>query len=157
MSGGPISGEELRGGWKRYLFEKLLGQKKCVRITRVTFLSHVSTTDLQFIISRMKFLRWVKIQRTDISQNTLEALVAMKQLNHLKIIQGSLSDSDVEMICRSNSIATLDLNGDPLTDASLGYLARMDNLKELKLSSTNITESGILEFRAARPDVRVNE
>ena len=158
-SNGPLgiaTHSKLPNSWKRFAVEKLLGNNKYVQITKLEFISGISGEDIQYIVSRMPFLRSIKIQRSDLGKDTINALAAMKHLNRVEIIHCNLTNSDVARLCQSPSISQICLNGNPITDDALKYFEQLPTLKELTLYWTDIGEESIESLETACPDLHVD-
>ena len=141
---------------RRLAVEKLFGEGYYVQITKIEFHSFVGGEDIEYVVSRMPFLRSIKIQRSELDNDTLTALARMKNLNHVTAIHCELSNSDVAVLCQSSTIAYLCLNGNPITNKGIKSLEELASLKELELYWTDVDEDGITALKTARPDVNID-
>lgn len=124
-------------------------------------------------------LEKLDLSSTQIADAGLEHLQGLTRLRELRLAETNVTDAGLEYLQGLSRLETLDLWGTPITDAGLEHLQGLTQLKALFLCHTQVTneglerlktsnrletlelletwadESGVANFKAELPDVKV--
>jgi hypothetical protein len=100
-------------------------------------------------------LRWLQLQGTQISDDSLRHLSPLTQLTRLHLERTPIGDKGVAHLAGLTHLEYLNLYGTQVSDQSIDTLARMTSLKNLYVWQTGITDGGIARLREALPKAEV--
>lgn len=102
-----------------------------------------------------------EFEASAVGDEGLEHLGNLNQLEELQLAGTKLTDEGMRSLGDLRNLRSLDISGTGVTDAGLSYAERMPNLRRLVLDSADrssprgITERGVANLRAARPDLEI--
>lgn len=106
-------------------------------------------------LGKFKALRHLAIHGNGISKSAIDTVSQLKGLTVLQITCEGLRDEDLRYLTKLKELHSLDIRYTSVTDYGLIRLVGMLSLANLYTYESNVTESGIRDFLALRPDVQV--
>ncbi len=98
----------------------------------------------------------LKLEGQEISGDDWQAICELTELHRLSLYDATFDPSQLQNLANLGRLEALGVGKTTLTDESLQWLADIPNLRWLWLSGCDqLTEAGINDFRAVRPDVEV--
>lgn len=91
----------------------------------------------------------------ELTDQALVEIRVMRELQSLWIESSRITDDGIMHLRRCNNVEDLKIRAPMMTDKSLQYLRDMKSLESITLIDTNVSDSGIRNFKKARPDVKV--
>lgn len=98
------------------------------------------TDDVLNGISRITYLKSLKLDSDKISDAQIGALANLKYLSELSLSGTQITDKALETIGKMTSLTKLDLSNTKVTDNGVAKLVELRNLNDLNLSNTAITD-----------------
>lgn len=96
------------------------------------------------VLRRFPFLRILLLRGTNVDEEGLQHLAALKQLNFLDLGNAKgITDRAAELAARCHGLTTLFLDGTLVTDNGLRFLATLPNVTQLYLDRTAVSDSGL--------------
>jgi len=124
----------------------------------VTFLNNPKFSDIDASIIAIAPVQtlWLKLSKTQISDNSIEFIMKLPNLTRLHLENTKISDNAINSIIILQNLEYLNLIETNITDASVQNLSKLKNLKKLYLWKTKITVSGVETLKKALPNLVVD-
>lgn len=128
---------------------------KCTNLNWID-LSRNSITAEQFIRLRpCKNINQMILTECQFTANALRGLELFPLLDELDLSGSSVQDVQLANFGNLKKLKTLRLTTTNITDRGLQHLAAMPNLTSLDISRTKVTQQGILQLRAKKPNLQI--
>jgi len=134
-------------------FEKVAALSRNLKDLTITDLGHPSRDQLRRV-GEFRSLTRLKLTGSDKAE-VLLYVSNLVDLEELIFRSGGIRDNDLTPILSLPKLTLLDLENNRITDAGLRTLSRIPTLKTLILFRTSVTQRGIAEVRALRPDLEI--
>ena len=128
--------------WDAQVAAVRLGTSDEIRVEE----SPVTSTRFRELSHGCERLRTLVIERADLADSDLAALVGTPHLRWLKL-PGSIGDDGAAAVAALKELEILNLPDARLTDAGLRRLASLDRLTLLRLGSPDVTDAGLASLR----------
>jgi uncharacterized membrane protein len=124
----------------------------------VTFLNNPKFSDIDASIIAIAPVQtlWLKLSKTQISDNSIEFIMKLPNLTRLHLENTKITDNAMNSINVLQNLEYLNLIETNITDASVQNLSKLKNLKKLYLWKTKITLSGVETLKKALPNLVVD-
>ena len=107
-------------------------------------------------LTRLRDLRFLSIQRTNINDTGLESAGALTQLNMLLLDDNPITDEGLRHLQRLENLISISLQRDKgITDAGLQYLSGLKNLKAIHFSRNQVSPDAIRELQKSLPNTKI--
>ena len=144
--------------WSVCLDSKKLTPEEWAMMERMEYLRDArlglpAGSDMQHL-ARLKGLSYLQINSKEINDANLANIESLSKLGSLSLTGGRMSDAGIAHLKKLPVLESLSLYNVELDDRGLMSLAQLAALRQLRLDHPpSITEEGIQQFKAARPDV----
>jgi Leucine-rich repeat (LRR) protein len=124
----------------------------------VTFLNNPKFSDKDASIIGIAPVQtlWLKLSKTQITDNSIEFIMKLPNLTRLHLENTKITDNAINSIIVLQNLEYLNLIETNISDASVQNLSKLKNLKKLYLWKTKVTLSGVETLKKALPNLVVD-
>ncbi len=115
----------------------------------------LKTVDGSFESDANDELASIMLMESEISQSGWALITEMKNVRKLVLQKCQITDLSLQNLLALEKLAVLGLADNPITDAAVEDLAQMKNLRALDLQGTLVTRQGVVRLRQALPGCAV--
>lgn len=112
--------------------------------------------DLELLLPLSEQITWLDLGDTDISDNGLQVISELKNLKKLYLEKTRITDDGLSYLAQLEQLEYLNLYGTSITNSGLSHLRNLKNLRSLYLWQTNVTQEGASDLQSAIPDLYIN-
>lgn len=98
---------------------------------------------------------WLRLDNTQISDKTLEAVGQLKQLVRLNLAGTAISSAGIDQLKNLSHLEYINLTATKVDDAGLRMLASLPSLQQIYCWQSLITDKGMAAFRKSKPSVHL--
>lgn len=143
--GGQTGPDAAQPGWP--WLRSLIGDDYFQHVVQVGLdNTDVTDADLQYIIGRLRKVRALSLNFTNISDEGLVQLPNARQMRYLGLAETRVTDTGLQYIASCGNLEDLVLENTYVGDDGVTHLKGLTKLKLVNLSRTSITSAGIADL-----------
>ncbi len=120
---------------------------------RVLFTEPVTTTE----IKKYETLESVEFKQFSVDANSLKAFAGLRQVGTMMFQLCTIHDAhDLSQLSKIGGVRSLLFWHTPIDDTSIALIVQVPGLEVVSFSATKVTQAGVDQLRAARPEIRVD-